>query len=58
MTEKIVERGQTGTNPQEAAEIAKKKGMAKGTAGTAETGSEQGANAAGTMSRQIRRINS
>jgi len=49
MTEKIVERGQTGTNPQEAAEIAKKKGMAKGTAGAAETGIEQGANAAGTM---------
>jgi hypothetical protein len=50
MTEKIVEPGQTGTNPEEAAEIAKKKGMAKGTAGAAETGSEQGANAAGTMS--------
>ena len=25
MTEKIVERGQTGTNPQEAAELAKEK---------------------------------
>jgi hypothetical protein len=31
MTEKIVEPGQTGTNPQEAAEIVRKKGMAKGT---------------------------
>ena len=51
MTEKIVERGQTGTN-NEAAEIARKKGMAKGTAGVSETGSEyeQGANVAGTMS--------
>jgi hypothetical protein len=52
MTERIAESGQTGTNPQEAAEIARKKGMAKGNAGAAETGSEyeQGANAAGTMS--------
>jgi hypothetical protein len=39
MTEKIVERGPTGTNPEEAAEIARKKGMAKGTAGATETGS-------------------
>jgi hypothetical protein len=44
MTEKIVERGQKGTNNEQAAEIARKKGMAKGTAGAAETGSkdEQG----------------
>jgi hypothetical protein len=41
MTEKIVERGQRGeTSPEEAAEIARKKGMAKGTAGAVETGSE------------------
>jgi hypothetical protein len=40
MTEKIVEPGQTGTTSEEAAEIARKKGMAKGTAGAAETGSE------------------
>jgi hypothetical protein len=40
MTERIAESGQTGTNPEEAAEIARKKGMAKGTAGAAETGSE------------------
>ena len=33
MTEKI---GQGGTNPAEAAEIARKKGMAKGTAGAGE----------------------
>jgi hypothetical protein len=39
MTEKIVEPGQVGPNPEEAAEIAMKKGMAKGTAGAAETGS-------------------
>jgi hypothetical protein len=40
MTERIAEPGQTGTNSAEAAEIARKKGMAKGTAGAAETGSE------------------
>ena len=40
MTEKISEPGQTGTNSEEAAEIARKKGMAKGTAGAGETGSE------------------
>ena len=49
MTEKIVEQGQTGgTNPAEAAEIARKKGMAKGTAGAAETGSKDEQGAAGT----------
>jgi hypothetical protein len=40
MTEKIAEPGQTGTNSEEAAEIARKKGMAKGTAGAGETRSE------------------
>ena len=40
MSERITEPGRTGTNPEEAAEIARKKGMAKGTAGAAETGSE------------------
>jgi hypothetical protein len=44
----IVEPGQTGTNPEEAAEIARKKGMAKGTAGAAETGDESEQGAAGT----------
>jgi hypothetical protein len=38
--QRIVEPGQTGTNSEEAAEIARKKGMAKGTAGAAETESE------------------
>ena len=47
MTEKIVESGQVGPNPEEAAEIARKKGMAKGTAGAAETGSEYEQGAAG-----------
>jgi hypothetical protein len=48
MTEKITEPGQTGTNPEEATEIARKKGMAKGTAGAAETGSEYEQGAAGS----------
>lgn len=48
MTEKIVERDQTGTNSQEAAELARKKGMAKGTSGAAETGSEYEQGAAGS----------
>jgi hypothetical protein len=47
MTENITEPGQTGTNPEEAAEIARKKGMAKGTAGAAETGSDYEQGAAG-----------
>jgi hypothetical protein len=48
MTERITEPGQTGgTSPEEAAEIARKKGMAKGTAGAAETGSEYEQGAAG-----------
>src|SRR5919202_6945429 len=47
--QKIVEPGQrTGTSSEEAAEIARKKGMAKGTAGAAETGSEYEQGAAGT----------
>ena len=37
MTERIVEPGQTGTNSEEAAEIARKKGMTKSTAGAAES---------------------
>ena len=40
MSEKIVEPGQEAANPEEAKEIARKKGMAKGTAGATETGSE------------------
>ena len=46
--QKIVEPGQTGTDSERAAEIARKKGMAKGTAGAAETGSEYEQGAAGT----------
>jgi hypothetical protein len=48
MTEKITESGQTGTNPEEAAEIARKKGMAKGTAGAGETGSKYEQGSAGS----------
>jgi hypothetical protein len=49
MTEKIVEPGQTeGTNSEEAKEIARSKGMAKGTAGAAETGSKSEQGAAGS----------
>ena len=48
MTEKIAEPGKTGTDPQEAAEIARKKGMAKGTAGAGETGSKYEQGAAGS----------
>jgi hypothetical protein len=39
MTERIGEPRQTGTNSEEAAEIVRKKGMAKGIAGVSETGS-------------------
>jgi hypothetical protein len=45
MTEKI---GQTGTNAQDAAEIARKKGMTKGTAGASEAGGEYEQGAAGS----------
>ena len=48
MTEKITEPGKTGSDPQEAAEIARKKGMAKGTAGAGETGSKYEQGAAGS----------
>jgi hypothetical protein len=44
MTEKI---GQGQTNAQDAAEVARKKGMAKGTAGAAETGSDYEQGSAG-----------
>ena len=49
MTEKIVEPGkQSGTNPEEAKEIARRSGMAKGTAGADKTGSKSEQGAAGT----------
>jgi len=46
--QQIVEKGETGGNPEEAREIARKKGMAKGTAGAAETGNEYEQGTAGT----------
>src|ERR671931_2121528 len=48
MSEKIVEPGQQATSPEEAKEIARKKGMAKGTAGATDTGSEYEQGAAGS----------
>ena len=48
MTEKIVEPGQGATNSQEAKEKARRSGMAKGTAGAAETGSKSEQGTAGT----------
>jgi hypothetical protein len=46
--QEIVEKGEAGGNPEEAREIARKKGMAKGTAGAAPTGDEYEEGAAGT----------
>lgn len=46
--QQIVEKGETGSNPEEAREMARKKGMAKGTASAAETGDEYEQGAAGT----------
>jgi hypothetical protein len=48
MREKIVEPGQEAENPEEAKEIARRSGMAKGTAGAAETGSKSEQGASGT----------
>nr|AFK24879.1 hypothetical protein Josef01_05d18_31 [uncultured archaeon] len=48
MTEEIVSPGETGGDPEQAREIARKKGMAKGTAGAAPTGDEYEQGAAGT----------
>jgi hypothetical protein len=44
----ITEPDQTGKNPEEAREIARSKGMAKGEAGAAPTGDEYEQGAAGT----------
>jgi cell division septal protein FtsQ len=44
----ITEQGQTGKNPEEAREVARSKGMAKGEAGAAPTGDEYEQGAAGT----------
>jgi hypothetical protein len=48
MTEKITEPSQRGANPEEAREIARSKGMAKGTAGAAESGDQYEQGAAGS----------
>jgi hypothetical protein len=48
MTERIVESGKEVPNPEAAKEIARRSGMAKGTAGAAETGDEYEQGAAGT----------
>ena len=48
MTEHIVESGKEVPNPEAAKERARRSGMAKGTAGSAETGSEYEQGAAGT----------
>jgi hypothetical protein len=46
--QEIVDKRETGRNPEEAREIARKKGMAKGTAGAAPTGDEYEQGSAGT----------
>ena len=48
MTERIVESGKEVPNPEAAKEIARRSGMAKGTAGADETGDEYEQGAAGT----------
>lgn len=45
--QKIVGKGQEGSNPEKAKEILRSKGMAKGTAGTGETADEYEQGAAG-----------
>src|SRR5918998_2510615 len=47
MTERIVEPGQEGRDTSEAAELARKKGMAKGIAGAEDTSSESEQGSAG-----------
>ena len=46
--QKITEKDQVGNNPEEAKEIARRSGMAKGTAGAGETGDQYEQGAAGT----------
>lgn len=46
--QKITEKDKVGTNAEEAAEIARRSGMAKGTAGAGETGDQYEQGAAGT----------
>lgn len=46
--QKIVEKDEVGPDPEKAKEIARRSGMAKGTAGAAQTGDEYEQGAAGT----------
>jgi hypothetical protein len=46
--QKIVEKAEVGSDPEKAREIARRSGMAKGTAGAAPTGDEYEQGAAGT----------
>lgn len=46
--QRIVDKGNTGTNAEEAREIARRSGMAKGTAGAGQTGDTYEQGAAGT----------
>jgi hypothetical protein len=46
--QKIVDESQVGSSPEQAREVARSKGSAKGTAGAAPTGSEYEQGAAGT----------
>lgn len=48
MTENIAESGKVGTNPQDAAERARRSGMTKGTAAAIQTGSDYEQGSAGT----------
>lgn len=48
MTEKITDKENTGKDSEEAREIARRSGMAKGTAGAGETGDTYEQGAAGT----------
>jgi hypothetical protein len=48
MTEKITKSGEAGTNPEEAAERARRSGMTKGTAGAGKTTSEYEEGSAGS----------
>lgn len=46
--QKIVDKGDVGSDPEKAKEVARRSGMAKGTAGAAPTGDEYEQGAAGT----------
>lgn len=50
--QRIVDRGQEGTDPERAKEVARSKGMAKGTGGAWNTGDEYEQGAAGKARRR------